>query len=314
MQQTVRLLTEALSPHYEQREVKAIIRLLLEEVCQLTYTQIVMNRDQPLPTSYRSLIEAMAPRLAQGEPVQQVLGYTWFRGRKVHVSSDVLIPRPETEELINIIVDKYVNTLCTSGSQPISNTKDNSVDNLPNTPSTPVYNLVDIGTGSGCIALSLAADIKGAFITAVDLSTAALDIARTNAKDLGINNIEFLQADILREETQDFSTELSTRHFDAIVSNPPYICQHEATSMDNHVLNFEPHLALFVPDQDPLLFYRAIAHFGLRHLKPNGNLYFEINASYGPETCQLLRNLGYQDVQLRQDFTGRDRFVIATLF
>ncbi len=306
MKQTIQTLKEALSPHYETREVKAITRLLLEEVCGLTYTQIVMQADDPLPDDQRKKLADMATLLAQGIPVQQVLGYTWFCGRKFGVSSDVLIPRPETEELVNMIVENFVQKSVDNPEITDSRSVETSSDNA-------VYNLVDIGTGSGCIALSLAQDIKGAFVTAVDLSTGALTIAESNAKSLGINNVKFVQTDILKEETEDFSTELSTGLYDAIVSNPPYICQSEAQEMESHVLDHEPHLALFVPDQDPLLFYRAIAKFALRHLKQNGGLYFEINAAYGSETSQLLRELGYHNVTLHQDFTGRDRFVLATI-
>ena len=142
--------------------------------------------------------------------------------------------------------------------------------------------------------------------------------AQENAKSLSVSNIRFVQADILREETEDFSTELSTlptgetgRIYDAIVSNPPYICQREAQEMERNVLEHEPHLALFVPDEDPLLFYRVIAHYALRHLKPQGHLYFEINTAYGAETCDLLRGLGYREVTLVNDFTDRPRFVTA---
>jgi len=302
MKQTVQILKEALSPHYDNREVKAITRLLLEEVCGLSYTQIVMHSDDSLPNEQRSVLASMAERLAQGIPVQQVLGYTWFRGRKFGVTPDVLIPRPETEELVNMVVENFV-------QKPVDNLLSTDLYAVETTLDNPVYNLVDIGTGGGCIALSLAADIKGSFITAVDLSTGALKTAEDNAKSLGISNVRFVQTDILKEENKDFSTELSTDLYDAVVSNPPYICQQEAKDMEQHVLDYEPHLALFVPDQDPLLFYRAIAKFALRHLKPGGGLYFEINAAYGQATCQLLCELGYQQVRLVRDFTGRDRFV-----
>lgn len=287
MKKTIQTLKEALSPHYDLREVKAITRLLLEEVCGLTYTQIVMRSDDVLPKEQSQKLTQMAEQLAQGIPVQQVLGYAWFRGRKFGVTPDVLIPRPETEELVDRVVENCVEK--------------------------STYNLVDIGTGSGCIALSLAADIKGSFITAVDLSTGALKTAEQNAKSLGINNVRFVQADILKEEKEDFSTELSTERYDAVVSNPPYICRREAAAMEKHVLDHEPHMALFVPDQDPLLFYRAIARFALRHLNPGGGLYFEINAAYGPETCHLLNELGYRQVTLHKDFDGRDRFVTAVI-
>ena len=179
-----------------------------------------------------------------------------------------------------------------------------------------------MGTGSGCIALSLAADIHPSFITAVDLSTEALITAKENAKSLGISNVRFVQADILQEETEDFSTELSTLPdplsgtpipalYDAIVSNPPYICQREAVDMSPNVLEHEPHLALFVPDDDPLLFYRAIARYALRHLRRGGYLCYEINAAYGLETCDLLSRLGFTEVSLRHDMQDRPRMVFA---
>lgn len=305
MKKTIQILKDALSTHYDIRETRAITRLLLEEVCGLTYTEIVMRADDVLPPDQSQKLIEIAGQLAQGIPVQQALGYTWFCGRKFTVTPDVLIPRPETEELINIVVDNFVEKGVEKSLSTELSTVETSLDNR-------VYNLVDIGTGSGCIALSLAADIKGAFVTAVDLSTGALITAQENAKALGISNVKFVQTDILKEENEDFSTELSTELYDAIVSNPPYICRKESKEMAPHVLNHEPHLALFVPDEDPLLFYRAIAKFALRHLKPGGKLYFEINAAYGRETCQLLRDLGFQHVELRQDFTSRDRFVIAS--
>ena len=310
MQKTRLLLREALSPLYEPREVNAIIRMLLEEICSLSYTQIVMWGDDPLPEPQALRLAECARLLSQGIPVQQVLGYTWFRGRRFSVNEHVLIPRPETEELVDKVVNNFGTTTQNTSGSPVDN---------------PVYNLVDIGTGSGCIALSLAAEIHSALITAVDLSTEALMTAKENAKSLGLSNVRFVQADILREEYEDFSTELSTpggtdinnastlspRCWDAIVSNPPYICHKEAVDISANVLEHEPHLALFVPDDDPLLFYRAIARYGTRHLKPGGGLYFEINAAYGTETCHLLEEIGYTGIELHQDFTGRDRMVTA---
>ncbi len=374
MKQAIQRLQALLTPLYEPREAKAVVRLLLEELCGFSYTQIVMQT-AVLSDAQRTQLEACGRLLADGIPVQQVLGYTWFRGRKFRVTADVLIPRPETAELVDMVVDNFVDKRLRNAENPVDNAvknvvekpdspSDNDVENCPNpvdktidnsveNPSDkatsspvensvenasrvvekvvenpvdkPVYNLLDVGTGSGCIALSLAADINRSFITAADLSTAALDVAKSNAKALGISNVRFVEADILREEETDFSTELSTLPsevvnrtaarsnalYDAIVSNPPYICRREAVDMEANVLDHEPHLALFVPNDDPLLFYRAIARYGQRHLRPGGGLYFEINASFGAETCQLLRDLGYTGVTLRKDFDGRDRFVLA---
>jgi len=374
MKQAIQRLQALLTPLYEPREAKAVVRLLLEELCGFSYTQIVMQT-AVLTDEQRNRIEACGKLLADGIPVQQALGYTWFRGRKFRVTADVLIPRPETAELVDMVVDNFVDKQLKTAENPMDNdvdnaTKktnlpldndvenftvfvdkpveksvenpsdkaasrhvDNSVENasrvvgkaVENHVDKPVYNLLDVGTGSGCIALSLAADINRSFITAADLSTEALDVAKSNAKELGISNVRFIKADILREEESDFSTELSTLPadvvnrtsadgsalYDAIVSNPPYICRCEAVDMEANVLDHEPHLALFVPDDDPLLFYRAIARYGQRHLRHGGGLYFEINASFGAETCRLLRDLGYTGVTLHKDFDGRDRFVCA---
>ena len=312
MRTAISLLRQSLSPLYDQREVRAITRLLLEDVCQLTYTDIVMRADTlVLPSGQADVIAAYAKRLSSGEPVQQVMGYAWFCGRKFTVNPNVLIPRPETEELINIIVNNFVNNRVYSSNDSIDN---------------PVHNILDIGTGSGCIALTLAAEINSSLVTAFDLSTDALKTACMNANRLGINNVRFVQGNILRWNNTEFSTMLSTcndlsaeelstyqQSYDIIVSNPPYICNSERSAMSANVLDHEPHLALFVPDDDPLVFYRAIGRFASAHLTPCGQLFFEINAAYGQETCQLLSSLGFDNVRLHQDVTGRDRFVSATL-
>lgn len=297
MKNAIELLKSVLSPLYEAGEVKAITQLLLEEVCGLSRTQQLLYRDElKLSNTQHEQLSVFAQKLAQGIPVQQVLGYEYFRGRKFVVTSDVLIPRPETAELVNMIVDKHVH-------KDVDNTLDNSV-----------HKFLDIGTGSGCIALSLAADINNSHVVAIDLSTEALIIAKQNAKLLKISNIEFIQMDILNPSYEQLSTYLSTAYqppFDVIVSNPPYICMRESAEMSARVLEHEPHLALFVPDVDPLLFYRAIARFGQTQLKQGGMLYFEINTAYGPETCELLKQLGYQQVALFADSDGRNRFVSA---
>ncbi|MBQ0056327.1 MAG: peptide chain release factor N(5)-glutamine methyltransferase [Bacteroidales bacterium] len=342
MQTAISTLRNALCPLYDAREVKAITRLILEDVCGLTYTDIVMRADSlVLPDEQASVINAYAKRLANGEPVQHVMGYAWFCGRKFTVNSTVLIPRPETEELINWIVDNTVNN---SVDNNAGNVVDKSVDNIVDNTGVitvdnpvnkyvdnPVYNIVDIGTGSGCIAISLAKDINNSRVLAIDLSTEALKTAESNANALNANNVTFLHTDILKWESEEFSTKLSTvaggkdkrgkgykesreesrdkKAFDIIVSNPPYVCDREKVNMSDNVLNHEPHLALFVPDSDPLLFYRTIAQFAQNHLRSGGSLYFEINAAYGPQTCQMLKDMGFDNVELRQDVTGRDRMV-----
>lgn len=308
MRNTLEKLRESLST-YDVREVQSIIDLLLEEVCNISRVDRIMHPDLVLPEVQRQQLLDCADKLSRGIPVQQALGYEWFCGAKFKVTPDVLIPRPETAELVAWI--------CEEATSPIS--------------------ILDIGTGSGCIALSLARLINKSQVLAIDLSTAALGVAKENCYQQGIDNAYFAQCDILRAvdnsyfETQ-INRELTTypqgctkqnqqelyrgyepdkRVFNVIVSNPPYICQREKVEMSSVVLDHEPSLALFVPDEDPLLFYRTIAQFGREHLTDGGKLYFEINAAYGPETCEMLRNLGYKEVTLRQDINGRDRMVRA---
>lgn len=317
MQDTIKILREALSPHHEEREVRAIIDLLFDEVCGITRLDRIMHPElRPTPAQHTELLRC-ARLLAQGYPVQQALGYEWFCGHRFHVTPDVLIPRPETAELM-----EWIASTSPEGS-PIR--------------------ILDMGAGSGCIAITLARLINNSQVLAIDLSTAALEVARRNACEQGVDNVQFAQCDILKsvdnsyfeQAIQQFSNtfqhpvpsscqpSLSSgcqpesgdcQHslFDIIVSNPPYICQQEAKEMSPVVLDHEPALALFVPDDDPLLFYRAIACFAQQHLTRQGQLFFEINAAYGPHTCQMLHAEGFIHVELRQDINGRDRMIRAT--
>lgn len=299
MQKTIIALRQALSS-YDAREAQSIIDLLLEEVCQLSRIDRIMNPGLQLPDAQRQRLLRCAQQLSQGIPVQQALGYEWFCGERFKVTPDVLIPRPETAELVHWICQD-------AGREQHS----------PSSEGRKGPFILDVGTGTGCIALSLARLINHSQVLGIDLSTAALAVARENKYQQGVDNAYFAKCDILRcvdksyFESQIHQQLTSCPHlvFNIIVSNPPYICQQEAAAMSPVVLDHEPSLALFVPDDDPLLFYRAIAQFGREHLTTGGALYFEINASYGSETCAMLRDLGYQNVQLRQDIHGRDRMV-----
>lgn len=288
MQNAITKLRQALQ-RYETREAQSIIDLLLEEVCGITRVFRIMNPQHVLSDEQKNRLDDCAEKLSQGIPVQQVLGYEWFCGQRFKVTPHVLIPRPETAELVQWI--------CEENKGPVD--------------------ILDIGTGTGCIALSLARLINNSQVLAIDLSTEALNVARENSCQQGIDNVYFAQCDILKSvDNSYFETQINHQlttyqphSFDIVVSNPPYICQQEAKEMSTLVLEHEPSLALFVPDSDPLLFYRAIAQFSLEHLRVGGKLYFEINAVYGVETCDLLRRMGYQEVTLRQDINGRDRMV-----
>ena len=284
MQNTINKLKQSLSPLYDSREMKAIIALLFEEVCGLSRLDMLMNPNIVLSEEKSEILSCYAEMLAEGVPVQQVLGYEYFLGRRFEVNPDVLIPRPETAELVDWIVSEA----------PIG------------------VNVLDVGTGSGCIAISLAALINNSRVLAYDLSTKALKTAILNAERLNISNVTFVHKDILESQNERFEHP-NVDNFDIIVSNPPYIMHKEKSEMSANVLDYEPHLALFVPDSDPLLFYRAIGNYGLKNLRHGGRLYFEINAALGRETCQLLESLGYRDIILRKDLNGLDRMISATL-
>ncbi len=306
MQKIIKALKEALAeacdpiskaPLYDEREVRSIIDLLLEEVCSMTRVDRVLHPDwQPSDVQHEELLHC-ASLLSQGVPVQQALGYEWFCGRRFRVTPDVLIPRPETAELISWILqtvtDEQMRPRC----------------------------VIDFGTGSGCIAITLAAELPDAQVIGFDLSQQALNIARQNACELGVDNLQFAQCDILKCVDNSYFDQvilgLSTgyplfRGVDIIVSNPPYICRKEAVEMSAVVLQHEPEMALFVPDDDPLLFYRQIARFARQHLTSGGHLFFEINAAYGQEVVAMLRAEGFSAVELRRDVNGRDRMVHAS--
>ena len=295
------LLRNTLSSLYDERERNTIIEMLVEGVCGWTRYDYLMHRTDTLDTDVRLRLMSCAVELAQGIPVQQVLGYAEFMDRKFKVTRDTLIPRPETAELVNWVI--------------------NDVDRVFH---SPVRSIVDIGTGSGCIAVTLALKYKDINISAADLSTAALNVAKANAESLGAKNIDFIHMDILKpeddlnihqdihnpDETYSLSAPRYERH-DIIISNPPYVCESEAKEMSATVLDHEPHMALFVPDRDPLLFYRAIARYGKQHLNHRGVLYLEINERFGNEVRMLLDHSGYTDIIVRRDTYGKNRMVRA---
>ena len=281
-------------------EAKAVALMLLEKVAGLPTAKALIADGNDLLCRRQSLLE-LAARVAQGEPVQYVLGEADFCGLTLKVKPGVLIPRPETEELVNWIVE----TLHTK--QSVVNCQLSTVN----------CQLLDIGTGSGCIAVALAKKLKEAEVEAWDVSDDALEIARENAKRNGVQ-VKTSKVDVL-DINANSNSQLSTVNFqlspltsyNIIVSNPPYICEEEKAEMERNVLEHEPRLALFVPDDDPLLFYRRIAELGLSLLKEKGLLFFEINRRFGEEVVKMLQGKGYREVELRQDMFGNDRMVKA---
>ena len=243
---------------YDEGEAKAIARMVYEVRFNLTLSDLFIGKDTQLSANDQAELAEITQRLEQQEPVQYVLGQADFCGRTFLVNQHVLIPRPETEELCRWIISEF---------------RDESLEFRD-------CSILDIGTGSGCIAITLAADLPKAEVTAWDISGEALQVARENAKRLHFNVI-FELADAL-------STPLDHERWDVIVSNPPYICNKERARIEANVLDHEPHTALFVPDDSPLLFYSAIAQYGLTALKTGGRLYFEINPLYAQELAEML--------------------------
>lgn len=274
-------LWRSLTPIYDDGEAKAVVRLLLDEGFGLTLTDIVSGKADKLPANDKQLLSAMAGRLQNGEPVQYVLGQADFCGRTFHVEPGVLIPRPETEELCRMIVSEYNKPYCALQ------------------PPAPLQ-VLDVGTGSGCIAVTLALDLHNAEVSAWDISSDALLIARENAKTTGAR-VNLMYQDALNAPNDEGK-------WDIIVSNPPYIAERERKEMSPHVLNHEPQQALFVPDDDPLRFYRAITVYAQRALKNDGKLFFEINPLFVKEMQQMLAQAGFKEIIFVEDAFGKVRF------
>jgi len=276
-----------LVPQYDEREAKAVARTLLEDVFKLSLTDLYTDGLERLTNAEISLLNNLFGRLEQGEPVQYVTGKASFCGREFKVNPAVLIPRPETELLCQTVISAFNAPYC--ALQP-----------------PELLRVLDVGTGSGCIAVTLALDLWNCTVTAWDISGDALMIARENAHRLQAHvNLE------LQDALNPDEMALNAPPFDIIVSNPPYICTRESKDMAKHVLAHEPHTALFVPDDNPLLFYRAIAHYARLALKRGGELYFEINPLFANELKNMLQQEGFNNVQIFTDQFKRERFTKA---
>ena len=266
---------EGLATAYSDGEIKALTRILATELLGVSQMAFYLKDDIALTAEQQALLDNAIKRLAKHEPIQYILGYSDFCGLRFKVTPATLIPRPETSELVEWIASE----------------------------ATGKESILDIGTGSGCIAVSLASKMPQSTVTAWDISHEALAVAAENSKANGCA-VTFEQVDILAYKP-------TGEQFDIIVSNPPYIKENEKEAMYANVLDWEPHTALFVPDSDPLLFYRTIAEKGLDILKPGGRLYFEINRAHGKETMEMLAALGYTSIELRKDFADNDRMIKA---
>lgn len=265
---------------YAQEEVASISSIAMQFVLKMNRVEVALSRKQKLTPAQKLDLENLLKRLLQEEPIQYIVGATQFYGLDLQVNRATLIPRPETEELVLWILEASINSS--------SETK-----------------VLDIGTGSGAIAIALAKNKPLFQVEAVDISLQALETASSNAASNQVN-ISFYQQDILA------ATDLQ-QSYDLIVSNPPYVRELEKTEIKGNVLNYEPHRALFVKDTDPLVFYKKITTLALSHLKPGGQLFFEINEYLGEETQSLIRGIGFDEVELRKDILGKDRMIRATL-
>ena len=269
---------------YDDGEARAIARILIEELFGLSYADIVCGATEQLSADDTLRLDTAVRRIEQGEPLQHVLGYADFCGNRFSVNGSVLIPRPETEWL----VDEGAK-LMSDGNTPTDIKKPKS------------KRILDIGTGSGCIAISLKLRLGDAYVEAWDISEEALRTAQDNADALKAE-VVFRKRDALRADN-------TAAPWDLIVSNPPYICDSERTAMDDNVLLHEPHTALFVPDDDPLRFYRAIARYALLTLNIGGSLLFECNTRYAEATGTMLRDMGFEEVTVSDDCFNLPRFV-----
>ena len=265
-----------LTPLYEISEAKAIVRWVLDVRFGLSMADILCDKVNQLSADDQKELETMTQRLEKGEPVQYIIGMADFCGRQFHVAPGVLIPRPETEELCRWITQK-------------------------NRPS--VLSVLDIGTGSGCIAVTLALEMPKAKVTAWDISDETLRIAQKNAQTLGAE-VTFEHQDILNVSLHD--------KYDLIVSNPPYILPKERDGMGKNVLDYEPHQALFAPEEEPVIFYQRIGDYAWQSLNPGGALYFELNPLTADEVSDYLQRLGFSEIEIRQDQFGKQRFLKAT--
>ncbi|MFZ4670928.1 MAG: peptide chain release factor N(5)-glutamine methyltransferase [Flavobacterium sp.] len=268
---------------YDEKEIESFFYLVLEKFHYQKRIDLALNPEMILDEKQASLWNSVVVELKKQKPIQYILGVTEFYGLPFIVNENVLIPRPETEELVDLIIT----------NESRENREEGKVS------------ILDIGTGSGCIAITLAKNLSNAEVFAIDVSEEALEVAKKNAV---LNNVDvtFHLKDILKVDNLE-------QQFDTIVSNPPYVRNLEKAAINSNVLDYEPHLALFVADNEALLFYRKITQLAKLHLKPKGKLYFEINQYLGKETIALVESYGFKNVILHKDIYGNDRMIAATL-
>ena len=323
---TYQQLWQSLTPLYDAGEAQAIVRTVLDVKFGMTLTDIICGKVNELSADEGRKLEEIIIRLQKGEPVQYVLGEADFAGRTFHVEPGVLIPRPETAELCQWIEKDMI-------EKSIVSSEDSPEDSSGNSPQATddARRILDICTGSGCIAITLGLNIPNSEVTGWDISEDALRIAQGNVEMMKAGNVRIEHQDALAlpkaAETDNEKMKGNddkevvkpkgeaktpfTQKWDLIVSNPPYICEKEKADMEKNVLEHEPSLALFVPNEDPLKFYRAIAEYASSALKSGGALYFEINPIYEKETREMLLKLDFKDIETKEDAFGKKRMMRA---
>jgi len=280
---------------YPQKEIDSFFPILSRHYLQWNRAEVVLNQEKELPLEIAQHLQSALEKLKKQIPIQYIVGETEFYSLPFQVNASVLIPRPETEELVDWILESQKDVSLNIQSSSKTHTSNQQQ-----------ISILDIGTGSGCIAIALAKNLPNAMVSAFDVSKEALVTARKNAQNNDVK-ITFLEMDILK------STDLGSK-WDIIVSNPPYIKEEEKSKMHNNIIENEPHLALFVPDVDALLFYKKIATVAKNHLKVGGSLYFEINETQGTNVVSLLEKEGFKNLELRKDFYGKDRMVSGKFY
>ncbi|MEN3322450.1 peptide chain release factor N(5)-glutamine methyltransferase [Mariniflexile soesokkakense] len=269
---------------YSKEEVDSFFYMLIESYYNVSRLKLAMEPEFSADSN-KAILNALN-LLKEEQPIQYILGETEFYGLPFKVNQHTLIPRPETEELVEWIISKFRNQ-------------------------SSEFRILDVGTGSGCIAISLAKNLTNAKVYALDVSKEAINMAKKNAQSNNVD-VEFIEADILKPETWNsvpITININRMNFDVIVSNPPYVREQEKQLMKPNVLNNEPHLALFVKDENPLLFYKAITEFSVENLAKNGELFFEINEYLGKEMIQLLVDNNFNNIELKQDIFKKDRMI-----
>lgn len=277
LKEAIEQLKAGLAGVAEPQEVQAMIRIICEDVFNYDQVDVALRQESELPVFAQERVTDIITRLRRYEPLQYIVGVARFHGHKFKVTPSVLIPRPETEQLVDLIIDE----------NPSSDLR-----------------VLDMGTGSGCIAISLARALKFAQVDALDVSRDALVVARENAAAMKVK-VRFFESDMLAPQP--------AARYDIIVSNPPYVCWSERESMEPNVKDYEPGQALFVPDNDPLLFYKSIAPYAVQSLERGGRLYLEINQRFGNEIKRLLEESGFDEVRIIEDSYGKVRFAAAKL-